>query len=115
MRTPLPDPLAVLKLATERGISEEQAATAITWAAHLTVETWHEYADFWDKARDDHAAMELWLAMLGDDRMSLLDDAVERVLGADNALEQLHRERNTQRSDRQARVTRTNRPRIRIH
>ncbi|MFD3667210.1 hypothetical protein [Streptomyces sp. NPDC058672] len=115
MHTPLPDPLAVLKLATERRISEEQAAAAITWAAHLTVEAWHEYADFWDKARDDHAAMEMWLALLGDDRMSLLDDAVGIVLGADNVLEQLYRERDAQRGDRQVRVIRTNRPRVRIH
>ncbi|WP_327356300.1 hypothetical protein [Streptomyces sp. NBC_01304] len=115
MHAPLPDPLAVLKLAAEKNISEGQAAAAIDWAARLTVEAWHEYADFWGKTRDDLTAMELWLALLGDDHVSLLDDAVSMILGAENVLEQMYRERDADHGDRQARVIRTNRPRIRIH
>ncbi|KUL23206.1 hypothetical protein [Streptomyces regalis] len=114
MHDPLPDPLAVLKLAADKAISEEQAATAMNWAARMTVDAWHEYADFWGQSRDDLLAMDRWLTLLGDSQMSLLDDAVSMVLGAESILEELYRESDSENPGRQARAIRTNRPRIHI-
>ncbi|WP_406260504.1 hypothetical protein OIA45_19825 [Streptomyces chartreusis] len=114
MHDPLPDPLAILKLAADKGISEEQAATAMNWAARMTVDAWHEYADHWSRSRDDLVAMARWLTLLGDSQMSLLDDAVSMVLGAESVLEELYRESGSEHSVRQVRAIRTNRPRIHI-
>ncbi|MEV0445912.1 hypothetical protein AB0I84_10490 [Streptomyces spectabilis] len=110
MHAPLPDPLAVLQVATDRGITEEQAATAIEWAAHLAVHAWGAYAELVGVENKDGSAMEAWFHSLpADTRAAVLDDAVTAVLGADNALADIY-----QQQDRRGRVMRTNRRRVHI-
>ncbi|MEU7583804.1 hypothetical protein AB0B50_40210 [Streptomyces sp. NPDC041068] len=111
MHAPLADPLAVLQVATEHNITEEQAATAIEWAAHLTVHAWDAYAELLGAEKKDGRTMEAWFHSLpAATRAAVLDDAVTAVIGADNALADVYRQR-----DRRARVIRTNRRRVRIH
>ncbi|MFE3182727.1 hypothetical protein ACFXKR_17925 [Streptomyces violascens] len=115
MRTMTPDPLAVLQVAEMHDITEEQAATAINWAAHMTVHAWESYADTFGLVKKDGDAMVAWHSMLDPDlRSSVLDDAVTAVVGADAMLAEIHRTQDSQQPAR-ARVMRTNRPRVRIH
>lgn len=110
MHAPLPDPLAVLQVATEHRITEEQAATAIEWAAHLTVHAWGTYAGLLGIEERDGRAMEAWFHSLPSaTRAAVLDDAVAAVVDADNALADIYLQK-----DRQTRVIRTNRPRVHI-
>ncbi|MGW6021296.1 hypothetical protein [Streptomyces sp. NPDC055099] len=115
MRTMTPDPLTVLQVATMHNISEEQAATAINWAAHMAVHAWEAYADTLGLMKKDGDAMAAWYSTLGPDlRSSVLEDAVTAVVGADNVLAEIYRKQDGQDLAR-ARVMRTNRPRVRIH
>ncbi|SHN08850.1 hypothetical protein [Streptomyces yunnanensis] len=111
MHTNAPDPLAVLQVATDYNISEEQAATAIERAARTTVHAWHGYADTCGLAPDDGNAMEAWFRSLGPAApQAVLDDAVIAVVGADNILAEIYRKQAGR-----TRVMRTNRPHLRIH
>ncbi|MBT2676839.1 hypothetical protein J7E95_39860 [Streptomyces sp. ISL-14] len=115
MRTMTPDPLAVLQVATMHNITEEQAATAINWAAHMTVHAWEAYADTRGLVKKDGAALEAWFSTLGPDlRSSVLEDAVTAVVGADRVLAEIYSKQDGQQPAR-ARVMRTNRPRVHIH
>ncbi|MEU4999322.1 hypothetical protein [Streptomyces sp. NPDC021622] len=115
MRTMTPDPLAVLQVATMHNITEEQAATAINWAAQMTVHAWEAYADTLGLVKKDGVAMEAWFSTLGPDlRSSALEDAVTAVVGADSVLAETYRKQDGHQPPR-ARVMRTNRPRVRIH
>lgn len=115
MHTTTPDPLAVLQVAAEHNITEEQAATAINWAAHMTVHAWEAYADTLGLVKKDGDAMEAWYSTLGPGtQSSVLEDAVTAVLGADSVLTEIYRKRDGQQLARE-RVMRTNRPRVHIH
>ncbi|MFI6088481.1 hypothetical protein [Streptomyces sp. NPDC051218] len=115
MHTMTPDPLAVLQVATEHNITEEQAATAINWAAHMTVHAWEAYADTAGLVTRSGDAMEAWFRTLGPGaQSSVLEDAVAAVVGADSVLSEIYRKQGGQQPAR-VRVLRTNRPRVRIH
>ncbi|MCX4666421.1 hypothetical protein OG453_07030 [Streptomyces sp. NBC_01381] len=108
------DPLAVLQVATEHDISEEQASTAMTWAGHMLIHAWREYARFWGQSLEDSAAMERWGALIStEERRSVLEDAIEAVKGADQVLDTIYREQDAHLLHRR-RALRTNRPRVRI-
>ncbi|MGW0731698.1 hypothetical protein [Streptomyces sp. NPDC002851] len=114
MNETLHDPLAVLQVAAEHDISEEQAATAMTWAGHMLIHAWREYAHFWGLDHTDSAAMERWGDLIGtQERRSLLQEAISAVTGADKVLAEIYRKQDIQQPHRQ-RVLRTNRPRVRI-
>jgi hypothetical protein len=117
MHTMTPDPLAVLQVAEMHDITEEQAATAINWAAHITVHAWDAYADYWGLDSEDGAAMEKWEAQLHTtDRRAILEVAVAAVKSPDGVLADVYRRRDEGQSElRAARVMRTNRPRVHIH
>lgn len=114
MHTMTPDPLAVLQVAAEHDISEEQAATAIQWAAHLTVHAWESHAASHDLPESDSAAMQAWFRSLPPGTQNaVLDDAVAAVVGADSVLAGIYRAQDRKRTGR-ARVMRTNRPHVHI-
>lgn len=113
-----PDPLHVLQVATEYQIPEDQAATAIIWAARMTAHAWDVCADVLGLVKDDYVAMVAWFHSLGSDaRRELMDDAVAAVVGADKVLDEIYRERDGKRAVHgcaRSRVLRTNRPRVHI-
>ncbi|GHE09199.1 hypothetical protein [Streptomyces alanosinicus] len=114
MHTMTPDPLAVLQVAADHSISEEQAATAIEWAAHMTVHAWESYADTLGLAKHDGDAMEAWFRSLPPGAQNaVLDDAVTVVVGADNVLAEIYRKQDAKQASHR-RVMRTNRPRVHI-
>ncbi|MEU5434512.1 hypothetical protein AB0G73_14210 [Streptomyces sp. NPDC020719] len=110
------DPLTILQVSTEHGITEQQAETAMTWASHMLIHAWSAYADFWGLDSEDGAAMEKWGAQLDtQDRQAILGDAVNAVKAADDALGEAYRSRDAEQAKvRGARPMRTNRPHIRI-
>ncbi|MGD3109530.1 hypothetical protein [Streptomyces sp. YGL11-2] len=109
-----PNPLAVLQVAADHNISEEQAATAIEWAAHMTVHAWESYADTLGLAKSDGDAMEAWFRSLAPGAQNaVLDDAVIAVVGADHVLSEIYGAQDRERVGRR-RVMRANRPRVRI-
>ncbi|WP_189966448.1 hypothetical protein [Streptomyces violascens] len=111
------DPLTVLQVSAEHGISEKEAETAMTWAAQILVHAWDTYADFWGLDSEDGAAMEKWGAQLGTaDRRAVLETAVAAVKSADGVLADVYKKRDAGRTEiRPARVMRTNHPRLHIH
>lgn len=116
MHTPAPNPLTVWQVATEHGISEEQAATAVTWASHMTVHAWEAYADRFGLVANDGDAMEAWFRSLGPEASSaVIDEAVTAVIGAESVLAKIYQQRDAERARRRPRrPTRVNRPRVRI-
>ncbi|MFF4606127.1 hypothetical protein ACFY12_25725 [Streptomyces sp. NPDC001339] len=114
MHTMTPDPLAVLQVAADHNISEEQAATALEWAAYMTVHAWETHAYALDLEKGDGDAMEAWFRSLAPGAQNaVLDDAVTAVVGADNVLAEIYRTQGRERMGRR-RVMRTNRPRVHI-
>lgn len=116
MHTLPPNPLAICHVASEHGISEEQAATAITWASHMTVHAWEAYADRFGLASKDGDAMEAWFRSLGPEASSaVIDEAVTAVIGAESVLAEIYQQRDAERARRRSRQPmRVNRPRVRI-
>ncbi|MGG2460515.1 hypothetical protein ACO0M4_11945 [Streptomyces sp. RGM 3693] len=109
-----PDPLAVLQVAIDHNISEEQAATALEWAARMTVHAWETHAYALGLEKGDGDAMEAWFRSLAlNAQTAVLDDAVTAVVGADNVLAEVYREHDIKQG-RRARIMRTNRRRVHI-
>ena len=116
MHTIAPNPLTVWQIATEHGISEDQAATAVTWASHMTGHAWEPYADRLGLVIENGDAMETWFRSLGPAASrAVIDEAVTAVIGAENVLAEVYRQWYAEQArGRSRRPMRTNRPRVHI-
>ncbi|MEU7158525.1 hypothetical protein [Streptomyces chrestomyceticus] len=113
MNAPTPDPLTVLKTATDYGLTEHQAEAALLLAANYLADTWQLHADASGQDRTDGSAMERWAQQFTScQRRAVLEESIAVVLAADTEPSAALRCPFT--SPRRPRVMRTSRPRVHI-
>lgn len=118
---PIPDPIAVLHVARNYAITEQQAEVALTWASVNMAVQWSEFATAAGLDEADGEAMSRWSQQFPTIHIEALDEAIASVAAAPapvlNPVEQLLTEVRRAPAPalyRPASPMRTNRSRVRI-
>ncbi|MFE2527458.1 hypothetical protein ACFXEL_24805 [Streptomyces sp. NPDC059382] len=79
---PIPDPIAVLHVARNYAVTEQQAEVALTWASVDMSVQWGEFAMAAGLDEADGEAMDRWSRQFPHIRQDVLDDAIANVTAA---------------------------------
>ncbi|MCP3759660.1 hypothetical protein [Streptomyces sp. TBY4] len=79
---PIPDPIAVLHVARNYAITEQQAEVTLTWASVNMAVQWAEFAVAAGLDEADGEAMSRWSEQFPTIRIEVLEEAVANVTAA---------------------------------